>query len=330
MHFKSIFLGLFYCLYSIFGLHLCYNQNDEAMKQKQLRRISFSELRELLKGEKHNEMYLFSYNKGIGMFFEECPFNYRIVENDTPYIIEDIRMGLVVKGSAVMSINMIEHTLTEGMVAYMGIGAVIQLKSHTPDFEICGMMVGSDRANVVMSNKIPQILNGNSECVVLRPERQDAEMLYSLFRVIWDLVHLENYSDDVLNGLICAVMYYYNDLNNKNESRGEGGKSHNGQMFDRFMKLLKTHCREEHSISFYANKMCVTPRYLGVVVKEASGVTAKEWIDRAIITSAKIMLRHTNKQVVEISDILRFSNPSFFCKYFRRLTGMTPQEYRRT
>ncbi|MCD8296593.1 MAG: helix-turn-helix domain-containing protein, partial [Prevotella sp.] len=87
-------------------------------------------------------------------------------------------------------------------------------------------------------------------------------------------------------------------------------------------------CKKEHSIGFYADKMCVTPRYLGVAVKNTSGVTAKEWIDRAVVTTAKVMLRHSNKQVTQISDELDFPNPSFFCKFFKRMTGITPQEYR--
>jgi AraC-like DNA-binding protein len=74
--------------------------------------------------------------------------------------------------------------------------------------------------------------------------------------------------------------------------------------------------------------MCLTERYLGTVVRQASGITAKEWIDRALVTRIKIELRHTDKSVAQISDEMKFPNPSFFSKYFRRLTGMTPLEFR--
>ena len=60
------------------------------------------------------------------------------------------------------------------------------------------------------------------------------------------------------------------------------------------------------------------------MVRQASGITAKEWIDRAVITQAKILLRHSELSVLEISEELGFANPSFFSKYFRRLTGLTP------
>lgn len=64
------------------------------------------------------------------------------------------------------------------------------------------------------------------------------------------------------------------------------------------------------------------------MVRQTSGITAKEWIDKAVITSAKVLLRHGDLPIVEISDRLHFATPSFFCKYFKRLTGCTPQEYR--
>ena len=51
-------------------------------------------------------------------------------------------------------------------------------------------------------------------------------------------------------------------------------------------------------------------------------------IDRALITQAKVLLRHSDKSVAQISEDLNFPNPAFFSKYFKRLTAMTPLEYR--
>lgn len=64
------------------------------------------------------------------------------------------------------------------------------------------------------------------------------------------------------------------------------------------------------------------------MVLSTSGVGAKEWIDRAVISTAKVLLRHSDKQTSEIADELNFPNVSFFCKYFKRLTGSTPLQYR--
>ena len=73
--------------------------------------------------------------------------------------------------------------------------------------------------------------------------------------------------------------------------------------------------------------MCLSQRYLGTVVRQTSGTTAKEWIDRALITQAKVLLHHSDKSVIQISEELNFPNPAFFSKYFKRLTGMTPKQF---
>ena len=83
-----------------------------------------------------------------------------------------------------------------------------------------------------------------------------------------------------------------------------------------------------HKIDFYANKLCVSQKHLSSIISEVSGYGAKEWIDRAIISSAKIMLRHSNLQASEIANQLNFPNASFFSKFFHRLTGYTPIQYR--
>ncbi|MBQ5496196.1 MAG: AraC family transcriptional regulator, partial [Prevotella sp.] len=100
-------------------------------------------------------------------------------------------------------------------------------------------------------------------------------------------------------------------------------------IFDRFLQLVTQHCAEQHQIGYYADRMCLTERYLTTVIRQTSGTTAKDWIDRALITRIKIELRHTDKSSAQIAEEMHFANPSFFSKYFRRLTGMTPGDYKR-
>ena len=67
---------------------------------------------------------------------------------------------------------------------------------------------------------------------------------------------------------------------------------------------------------------------MSTVVRNVSGKTAKYWLDEAIINAIKVQLRDTDKQASEIAYDMDFPNPSLFCKYFKRLTGMTPMDYR--
>ena len=94
------------------------------------------------------------------------------------------------------------------------------------------------------------------------------------------------------------------------------------------MQLVSRYATQEHNIDFYAQRLFISPRYMSTLVKQVSGKAAKQWIDDAIIARVKVELRHTNKSAAQIADQMNFPNPSFFCKYFKRMTGMTTQAYR--
>ena len=68
---------------------------------------------------------------------------------------------------------------------------------------------------------------------------------------------------------------------------------------------------------------------MGTIVKRVSGHTAKHWIDEALVTRCKAELLHTTKLVVQVSEEMNFPNPSFFSKFFKRMTGVTPAQYRK-
>ena len=89
------------------------------------------------------------------------------------------------------------------------------------------------------------------------------------------------------------------------------------------------HSKHERSVNFYADKLCLTPHYLSSVIRETSGQTVMQWINQAVILEAKVLLKHSNLLVFQISDELNFPNPSFFSKFFKRMTGMTPAEYQK-
>lgn len=96
----------------------------------------------------------------------------------------------------------------------------------------------------------------------------------------------------------------------------------------RFFRLLEQHCRKEHQITFYANALFVTVGHLSRTVKEVTGKTAKQFIDETIILEAKILLRDDSLTISEIIEVLHFSDFSFFGKFFKKHTSMSPTEYR--
>jgi AraC-like DNA-binding protein len=97
---------------------------------------------------------------------------------------------------------------------------------------------------------------------------------------------------------------------------------------ERFMELVQEHYREERLIGFYADKLCITPKYLSKLVKENTGRSAGEWIDSHVILEARAMLQSSDMTIQQIAASLNFPNQSFFGKYFKRATGLSPKQYR--
>ena len=96
----------------------------------------------------------------------------------------------------------------------------------------------------------------------------------------------------------------------------------------KFIDLLDKYHQQERSVEFYAEKLFITPKYLSTVIKRTSGYNATNWINRYVILEAQSLLKYSDKSIQEIADCLNFSNASFFGKYFKRHTGMTPGEYK--
>ncbi len=95
----------------------------------------------------------------------------------------------------------------------------------------------------------------------------------------------------------------------------------------KFLRLVREYHRSQRAISFYAEKMYISPKYLSLVIKEATGKSAGEWIDQYVIQEAKNLLRYSGKNVQQIAYELNFSNQSSFGKYFKNLTGLSPTAF---
>lgn len=101
-------------------------------------------------------------------------------------------------------------------------------------------------------------------------------------------------------------------------------------IFKNFLMLLVEHYAQERSVSFYASKLCITPKYLGTICREVSKKLATDIIANAVILDAKAKLHKGGLTVQEISNSLNFPNASFFGRYFKRYTGYSPMQYRET
>lgn len=144
---------------------------------------------------------------------------------------------------------------------------------------------------------------------------------------------LEPYSDFTREALIGYLQVMladcYQALSAVLELEVNEGISRHQLLFDRFLHLLQRHYADERSISFYAGKLCITPKYFSQVIYQASGRHAGEWIKDYVILEAKVLLKSGKYTIQQISDRLNFPNASFFGKYFKASVGCSPRSYQK-
>lgn len=97
-----------------------------------------------------------------------------------------------------------------------------------------------------------------------------------------------------------------------------------------FLKLLVRNYATERNTAFYADRLCITPKYLSMIVKEATGRTASEWINDFVVLEAKNLLRFSGKNIQQVAYALNFPSQSSFGKFFKRITGQSPTEYQKS
>ena len=290
--------------------------------------FSFSYMRNIIEGTFDNEddMYFFSRNFGIGR--NVCQVFNKLMTIGEPLMVDDNRLALLISGEVDVTVNLTNYRLKAGTAAFIRRGSIIQINSISPDAKLEGLVFDDEFMNIAVNGRIPQQFIGEQMNYYKFLDADSFRIVDGIMANIWDVVHQENHNRETVQALLAALLHYYNGIMNATATPQSKGTGRERELFEAFLKLVNKYGSHERSLDFYADKLCLTERYIGTVVHKTSGRTAKEWIDLAAVTKAKVMLRHTTKPVAMIADELNFATNSFFCKYFKRLTSMTPGEYR--
>lgn len=105
----------------------------------------------------------------------------------------------------------------------------------------------------------------------------------------------------------------------------------NQMVFQEFANLLAARYREQHEVAFYAEKAYLTARHFSVIIKDVVGISASDYIEQYLATQAKNLLStRPDLTIQQISSYLGFAESSSFCRFFKRLTGLTPKDFRQT
>ena len=236
-------------------------------------------------------------------------------------------------GSAKFKSDMLDYDLKEptNLIRIMA-GQILMIEQMSDDFDGVVVIMSNSFVEsmlVYMNNALPFNVATRSNCVKhLSNEAIDlSEMFLKAIHQV--LMNQTNpHLDKVLQHVLMAIFYSSDEIRYQLDNES-GGYTSADTLSKEFMKLVKDNFRSERQLRFYSDKLCITPRYLSRVVKECTGSSAADWIERYVVLEARALLKSTNMTIQQISDDLNFPSQTFFGKYFKRRVGMSPKAYRR-
>lgn len=270
----------------------------------------------------------FFLNREIAMIRSGIKVFRRLVSHlSPPFIIDDHRFGLVTQGEAHITVNLQEKTFRAGMMVLLTPGSIITDIHFSPDFDMRYLALFATFPLPFPSDHMPVVFNGEIRDFQCPADEQQLDVTHRLMDLIWLMVTSSDSPDRAtLNSLIAALMNHYDSVYHACERIPS--YSRDQTIYNRFIYLVSRYAKQEHHLAFYADKMCLTERYLGSVIRDVSGSTAKQWIDKSLIACLQSELRHSDKTLAQLADEMNFPNTSFLCKYFKRLTTLSPLAYR--
>jgi len=248
------------------------------------------------------------------------------VHSDREYI------GFCMEGYAEIEVNLIEHTLLKNEIIIISKNQIVFHHKISDDFKFILLSYSNEYLNefVIDIRKYPPffvLFRQRFPSFILN--KTEAEQILDFYNLMWKAAqNVQNdYKRDSLKHLLSSLLITLHWYANKNvDNPAPTSRKH--EIVHEFFTLIFKHYKEAKDVSFYADKLCVSPKYLSTLVRRETDRTPKDCIDNYVILESRVLL-NSSFTIQEISQQLNFPNQSFFGKYFKKHTGMSPLNYRR-
>ena len=244
-------------------------------------------------------------------------------------------IAICTQGKVQGTLNGQEIELHKNQVAIVPQNVIIADPMFSPDLDLKAMFF----TNRILQSFLREKMNIWNDVVYVRRMHvitiEDDDLLfythlYELLSLCFTNKNSNPFSTDIIQSLLrSAVLGLCGALKNRmlTDSVSLDMQATNNH-FQRFLDLLHAVDVKHHTVEWYANELCISPKYLSALCKKSSGKTANEWITEHVLEDIRYYLRQTDYSITQICDRLGFPNPSFFNRFVKKHFGMTPLRYR--
>lgn len=180
-------------------------------------------------------------------------------------------------------------------------------------------------ANFAYVNRYPIVYHNEEYLAIVKS-------IFSLLCNVQNLLDYESFERIVekqVASLFFMQYYYYSTCPDYPKSEFKEPYSRKKELFRKFINSLIDSHTMSREVLFYANELGVSSGYLNEICNEVSEYSAKEIIDSAVVARLKYELSYTSKNIQELADEYNFPSQSYLCRYYKRMTGMTPSDFRK-
>jgi len=255
-----------------------------------------------------------------------------------PFRVDCYVAAYCVEGLVDCSINLTDYHLKDGMLLLFTPGNIVRIaepEQIDQNLRLTLICASTSFITSIGINPAKFLIEAmdvlRDPCIHLSAD--EIEMLHRYVNLALDITKSNSqFIKESIGGLVSSVFYQFAgflaDSKRRQDMETPVRTSRQRQMLEQFIRLAVNDHVREHLVGYYADKMCVTPKYLSKIVKETSGRSVPDWLSELLILDAKNMLRHTDMTIKEISVKLNFPSQSFFFRFFKNHTGKTPTQYR--
>ena len=249
------------------------------------------------------------------------------------------------KGEAVIRVNYKDWELFENAVITVFPNDVVEIVSEERRGNSSLLVLHSSLFEVEILKYSPSLLREASlqlEQTVYSSLREDRcrqntpvvtriiDSMFALLKVYFEQADCTCISQLVLCQLKAFFIGFHEYLQRNPEYRPDEVKSYRvRKLFNLFMRLMERDYKLSRDVSYYASQMNITPKYLTTIVRQVTDHTPKAIIDQYVVLQIKTQLQRTSQSIKEIAWEYHFADTSFFCRYYKKHTGVTPQQERR-
>lgn len=253
---------------------------------------------------------------------------YRINQS---YIFEEITFALCTQGDAYIKINMEDYFIEEDSILVIPPDHIIELRSKSNNLELKTLFFSFDFISDLNLYNRYEVIENTRRVPCLKVSKKDMSILEKFHSLI---LHLYDGDDDItlrenmIKGVLSAYLTKISSLYSSVNLKEYKVPTYTDVFMKRFIDLIGRHHKEDRTVIFYADKMNMTARSLSLNVYKTTGKTALVWINNFVITKIKVLLKTSNMTVTQIAEEYNFPTPSLFGRFFKKNTGLTPNEFR--